>query len=81
MGVVYGLCSGLFTEVVDHAVHGVLIAEELHRRALPVEHAERFLAEVRDVPALRLLHSGGVQELWRFADPVHPEGCHLLVLV
>ena len=81
VGIVDGLRLGLFAEVVDDAVHGVLVAQELHRCTLAVEHAERFLAEVRDVPALRLLHSGGVQELWRFADPVHAEGGDLLMLI
>lgn len=81
VGVVYGLCFGLLAEMVDDAIHGVLVAEERDLGAFPVEELEGLFAEVRDAPALWLLYSGGVQELWRFADPVHAEGGDLLVLI
>ena len=81
VGVVHGLCFGLFAEVVDDAVHGVLVAQELHRRAFTIEELECLLAEIRDAPALGLLHSGLFQELRRLADPVHAEGGDLLMLV
>ncbi len=81
MGIVEGLCLCLFTEVVDDAVHCVLVAQELHCRAFPVEELECLLAEIRDAPAFRLLHSGLLQELRRLADAVHTEGGDLLVLV
>ena len=81
VGLVDGLRLGLFAEVVDDAVHGILVAQELHRCTLAVEHAERFLAEIRDVPALGFLYCGVLQELWCFTDPVHAESGDLLMLV
>ena len=58
VGIVDRLGPGLFTEVVDDAVHGVFVAQELHCGAFPVEELEGLLAEIRDAPALGLLHSG-----------------------
>lgn len=69
VGIVHGLCFGLFAEVVDHAVHGVLVAQELHCGAFTVEELEGLFAEIGDAPALGLLYGGFLQELRRLADP------------
>ena len=81
VGIVDRLCLSLFAEVVDHAVHGILVAQELHCRAFTVEELEGLLAEIGDAPALGLLHSGILQDLRRLKDPVHAEGGDLLMLV
>ena len=81
MGIVDRLCLCLFAEVVDHAVHCVLVAQKLHRGAFTVEELEGLFAEIGDAPALGLLHSGILQDLRQFADPVYAEGGDLLMLV
>lgn len=81
MGIIDGLGLGLLAEVVDHAVHCVLVAQELHCRAFTIEELEGLLAEIRDAPALGLLHSGVLQKLRWLADPVHAEGGDLPMLV
>ena len=81
MGIVHGFCFGLLAEVVDHAVHGVLVAQELHCGAFTVEELEGLFAEVGDTPALGFLHGDVLQELRRLADAVHAEGGDLLMLV
>ena len=79
--IINGLGLYLFAEVVDDAVHRVLVAQELHCGAFSVEELEGLFAEIGDAPALGLLHGGILQELRRFADPVHAEGGDLLMLV
>lgn len=81
VGIIDGLRLGLLAEVVDHAVHCVLVAQKLHCRAFTVEELEGLFAEIGDAPALGLLHSGILQDLRQFADPVHAEGGDLLMLV
>ena len=81
VGIVHGFCSGLLTEVVDDAVHGVLVAQDFHCGAFAVEEPEGLFAEIRDAPSLGLLHSGILQDLRRLADPIHAESGDLPVLV
>ena len=81
VGIIDGLGLCLFAEVVDHAVHCVLVAQELHGGAFTVEELEGLFAEICDAPALRLLHSGILQDLRQLADPVYAEGGDLLMLV
>ena len=81
VGVVYKLCFGLFAKVVDDGVHGVLMAQKFHRRALAIEELEGFFAEIRNAVAFGLPHGGVVEKLGRLGNPVNPEGGDLLMLV
>ena len=81
MGIVDGLCLCLFPEVVDHAVHSVLVAQKLHCRAFTVEELEGLFAEIGDAPALWFPHSGIRQDLRQPADAIYAEGGNLPMLV
>ena len=56
VGIVHKSCSGLIIEVVQDGVHGVSVAEELHRCAFAIEELEGFLAEIRDTVSFWALY-------------------------
>ena len=81
VGVVYELRFGFVAKVIENGVHGVLVAQELHRRTFTVEELKGFFAEVSDAVGFRALYGRYVQKFRGLVDAVNPEGGNFLVLI